>query len=339
MKPTEEWLDFLLKESEQYQNLILDLHLNDAAGVGGMLGQLIRRGRGYRPDGILLTGPTGSGKHNVAWHILQALDEEDCAPVFLTGEALAEFRGDYPALAERLNALLERFYDNKQNLCLVLDEPELGGLGAQLYSFLGMTVRAYQSDSAGAPYLYLILIAEKQPPLGSLLRDMLLLCPCVLPDLEARTAFLTEHGKAIRNIVSLKQIAELTKGCSFADLRQIVDMVDFRSQITGAAPDEEALRYMIRQVSFEDSKPQEDPVAEALHRLEGVFTELKDALAKLDFSAIGESKSVKVEEVVVKPQINTEGVVPDQKSVEEMPVRRLSAELFGEDVVQALLAN
>ena len=61
MRKTEEWLEFLTKDSEQYQEIILNQTLNDASGLGDALAKMIHQGRAERYPGVLLTGPAGSG--------------------------------------------------------------------------------------------------------------------------------------------------------------------------------------------------------------------------------------------------------------------------------------
>lgn len=354
MRIVEEWIGFVLEESERYQNLILNQKLNDAAGLGGAMGKLIRRGRGERPSGVLLTGPSGAGKHNVAWHILQALDEENFAPIFLSGEGLAEFGGDYPALAARLNALFDQFYDRGQSLCLVLEDPEASGLGRQLYAFLGMTLRAYQSYPAEDPALFLILIAAEQPPLPSMLRDELLFCPCALPNLARREAYLNERGKSIRYYVSLKRLAELSEGCSYAALGQLVDMLGFEIDSTDRAPDEETVLSCISYVrpaqksdtpapAAEVRAPaqaeRENAVAEALHRLESVFADLAEKLTNLKLNTTVVQQTQQSVTDVLQKQEAAAPMEPDRKAIEDMKVRDLSTELFGQERLQVLLQN
>ena len=341
MKTTEEWLGFLLKESERYDSIISSLPLNDVSGLGGAMRRIIRRERDERPDGVLLTGPSGVGKHNAAWHILQALEEENFIPVFLSGEDLAVFKGDYPALAERLNALLDRFYDEGHDLCLILEEPERSGLGKQIYSFLGMAVRTYRSYPAGDPSLFLILIAKKQPPLPSLLRDRLLYCPCELPDREKRAAYLAERGKMIRRFVSMERLAELSEGCSYAALGQIVDMLDFSIEATDRTPDEETMLRCIRQVTVQEQPKGKDPVAEVLQRLETVFSGLKDTLSGIGPGRqASETESAWEQESPPQKTADAETKTEmDRQEVEDMPISALSTDLFTEDMLHALLEN
>ena len=339
MKNTEEWLTYLMGESERRQNLILNLRLNDAAGLGGALDRMIRRGKSNRPAGLLLTGPAGAGKHNAAWHVLQAMEAENCAPIFLSGEALTEFRGDFPSLAAGLNSLLDRFYDRGQDLCLLLERTEESGLAGQLYNFLGRTLRDYQSYPAGDPSLFLILIAEEQPPLPSLLRELLLLCPCAMPDLQRRTAYLNERGRTIQKYVSLERLAELSEGCSYAALGQITDMLGFEIDATEQVPDEEALLRCIRLAAPETQAPKVDPVAEALLRLETVFSGLKDALNGLDLRRAETSASITKQEEPIHEISAVAKSAMERREFEEMSVSQLSTELFGEDRAQALLQN
>lgn len=346
MKNTKEWLEFLTAESELYQDIVLKQRLNDVTGLGGALSQMIRRGRSERYPGVLLTGPAGSGKHNAAWHIIQTLNEENAAPVFLTGEDLNEFAGDFSELTAHLNALLDHFFDRPQTLCLVLEEPDACSFSRKLYSFLGRTLHYYQGYPAEDPTLFLILIAEQQPSLPSLLQDQLLLCPCTLPDRERRQAFLNEKGKLIRNYVPLKHLAELTEGCSYAALGQIVDMLGFRIDATEQAPSEEDLRRCVRQLAPREEQQQQNgnsPVAEALGRLESVFSELIGKLSELDLSKLNVNggPAQKTQSFTAgNVQTNAEpGMELSKADAEAMPVRQLSAELFGEERAAQLLAN
>lgn len=341
MRKTEEWLAFLLEESERCQNMVLNRDLNDASGLGRALDRMIRQGRGSRPAGVLLTGPSGAGKHNAAWHVLQALNGEDYAPVFLSGESLSEFRGDYPAAAARLNALMDQFYDRGQGLCLVLEDPERCGFGRQLFSFLGVSLQAYQSYPPGDPGMFLILIADKQPAMPSLLRDQLLFCPCALPDLARREAYLTERGKSIRNYVSLKRLAELTEHCSYTALGQIADLLGFEIDATDRVPDEEAILRCVRQFvpAAEPEKP--DLVAEALRRLETVFAGLTETISGLKLGQpVQQSRTEAVmEKIATAGQSQELGAMPERESIEELAVSQLSRELFGNDRVQQLLQS
>lgn len=251
MKTTKDWLEFHLKESERFQNLILNQTLNDASALGGALSRLVLRGKTERPSGVVLSGPSGSGKHHAANHILQALDLEDCAPVFLTGASLAEGVSGFFELAERINALLDEFYDREQGVCIVLEEPDECGYSGQLYPFLGRIAHEYKDNPDELPALFLILIAKEPPVLPSILRDLLLCCACTLPDPEKRRAFIDDRASALKHYVDLNELAEATDGCSYAAIAEVVRSLEFLVDTTDRAPDSETIRRLIREAAPE----------------------------------------------------------------------------------------
>lgn len=342
MKTTEEWLRFRLKESERYQNYILNQKLNDASGLGGRLQKLVRRGRAERPAGVLLTGPAGSGRHCAAWHILQALDEEDCAPVFFTGAGLAQDAADFPDLAERLNALLDSFYDRGQGLCVVLEEPEDCPYCQQLYPYLGSVAQEYRLGAEILPPLFLILITRQQVTLPAMLQEQLLSCSCVLPDLATRRNYLEDRSKSIRNYVSLSRLAELSEGCSFGQLGQISEQLAFWVDTEERSLDDEMLEQTVKQFSpgKSDSQPQgQNPITAALDRLQTALLDLADRLSFLSVSKpVGATSKEKKEEPLIE-EANENSMANDRSSVEKLPVHQLAKELFGEDRLQELLQN
>ena len=349
MKTTKDWLSFHLKESGSLQNLILNQKLNDASTLGGALSRLVLRGKAERPSGVLLTGPSGSGKHHTAHHILQALDKENCAPVFLTGASLAEGVSGFQEITERINALLDEFYDRKQGLCLVLEEPDKCGYSDQLFPFLGRIAHEYRNNIDELPALFLILIAEEPLSLPSILNDLLLCCVCTLPDPEKRRMFLDDRAKALKTYVDLGQLARLTDGCSYAAIGRIVKRLEFIVDTTDRAPDSKTILRLIHEVSpaiRHEAAPEirqktADPVVAVLERLETVFHEISDKLSSLKLDG---PIAARVENRVV-PELREE-IVPDTRSnsldrrdYEDMPVRQLAVELFGEDRADALQQN
>lgn len=325
--------------------MILNRRLNDAGGLGSGLRKLAGWGRTDRPAGVLLTGPRGAGKHNAAWHLLQALDEADWAPVFLTGAGLSEDVKDHWALSERLNALLDCFYERHQSLCMVVEEPDGCIFASQLYDFLGRTAAAYKTYPDGDPELLLILMSEQQPMLTSLLRDQLLACPCDLPTEAQRGAFLDERGRMIRNYVSLKQLAAMTEGCSYADLGRLVEQLGFQIDVSGHAPDEETLKRGIRQLSpaATAAAPQSQPsaaVVDVLTRIETALNGLAERLGKIRLSSPEAQQFAP--QSFVQQNLAAQSAVPqdpDRKSIENLSIRQLTTELFNEDQARELLLN
>ena len=344
MKTTKDWLNFHLKESESFQNLILTQNLNDASKLGGALGRMVSRGKTERPSGVLLTGPSGSGKHHAAYHILQALDKEDCAPVFFTGASLAEGVSDFPGLAERINALLDRFYDIGQGLCIVLEEPDESGFSGQLYPFLGRIAHEYRNNPDELPALFLIFLAKETPALPSILTDLMLCCKCTLPDAEQRRTYIDDRAKSISNYVSLEHLAQVTEGCSYTAIFKIIKELEFLVDTSGCAPDSDTILRVVRQNAPTQEITNDDSLTSALERLETVFSDLADRISNLNLTgAVAAPVVNSVASVASQRQEREAPTLPsvfvDRKEYEEMPVRQLSAELFGEERANALLQN
>ena len=344
MKATKEWLDFLLKESESYQNLILTKKLNDASTLGGALARLISRGKAERPSGVLLTGPHGSGRHHAAFHILQALDRENCAPVFLTGASLTEGISDFSGLADRLNALLDAFYDRNQGLCIVLEKPEACGFSGQLYPFLGKIAHEYRTHSDELPALFMILIAETPPALPSVLQEQLLCCVCTIPDSEKRRAFLDDRAGSLKTYVDLSELAKQTEGCSYTAIDQVVKNLEFLVDVYDRAPEHDTILTLIHQVAPEIRPEPVDPIAAALEQIETVFSEISGKLSNLRFgepviSPAKEHKSAIDLFESNESRTDSNDLSVDRHHFEEMTIHSLSVELFGEDRVNALLQN
>lgn len=337
MQTTAQWLSGLLEDSQWEETRILKKRLNDASGQGRALQELIARGRPEWPGGILLTGPAGSGKHNLAWHLVQALGQTNCGAVFLTGELLGE-EADNQEAVRRLNALVDSFYDENQGLCLVLEEPEDCPSPRRLYTLLGRILQDYRDHQEETPPLLLVLIARSAPRMPAVLRENLLPLPCALPDLDARRACLEDRARMIRSYVSLDLLAKLTDGCSYEDLGRIADLLGFLVDASGRAPDEAAILACIRRFRPEEKKAEANPIAASLERLEEILSGLSEALTK------GAVRSVAVSSPQTGQSLEREGPILqteeiNRQVIEDMPVKDLSVDLFGEERAQNLMEN
>ena len=337
MQTTEQWLSGLLEESRWEQDRISRKRLNDASGMGQALRELLGLGRAQWPGGILLTGPAGSGKHNLAWHIVQALREMDCGAVFLTGEILGE-DADYQEAAGRLNAIVDSFYDQHKGLCLLLEEPEDCPSPRRLYSLLGRILQDYHDYQDETPPLFLTLIARSAPRMPAVLRDNLLFFPCTLPDREARKACLEDRARNIRSYVSLDRLAGLTEGCSFGELGMISDLLGFLIDASGQAPSEAAILACIRRFRPEEKQEEGNPVAAALERLEEVLSGLSEALARGAALSAGSGSRETIQSMESGRAIHQNEEI-NRQEFEDLPVKDLAEELFGKERVRLLMEN
>ena len=337
-----EWVDLVVSESEFLQNIVLNQSLDDSFGLGGSLKTLAQMDSSERPTGVLLTGADGTGKHNAASHILQALDrleKESFVPVFLQGYLLAEKGVAYPMVSERLSMLLDHFRERKQSLCLVLDEPEECPCCRQLYLFLGAAAqkkRIFGSD--GEQELFLILIARRHPSLPSLLQEELLTIVFDLPTLAQRKTFLDRRGKTIRRDVSLEQLAVMTEGCSYTTLGQVINRIQLFIDSFDAAPNDEVLLHLISQLREQASQEKENPVVQSINSLRSAMEEIIGKLSDLARAAnslpVNNTRANNSRYDIHMGQqtsSSSDPLNPSMEDIEKMSIFELGAEMLGEE--------
>lgn len=330
MLTNETWLPFHLKESAAYAAFIGELSLDDTSGIGSAVADVARQPLRHRPSGVLLTGESGCGKHNAAYHIVQALSEEAYLPFFLTGKTLSEGADGFSDLTTRLNYLFDHMYDEHQGLCLLLDEPETCEWSTELYSFLGRTALEYAAHIDSFPPLFLILISKEPPVLDALLRKKLLRCECVLPTKAERDRYLAEYGKMIAKTIDLTALSGMMSGCSYADLEQVIDALGFHVDRLGRSPNKAELTAFVK--PFLPVPKEENAVANAISHLEA-------ALGNLSFSSaapVAEKQPFANAETSAQAQPDPSA---ERVRIEALPPRQLAYELFGEEKTKALLQN
>lgn len=364
MKSAKEWVENITKESNDIYNVVMNKRLGDASGMGEMIRKCIVMGKTARPMGLVLSGPAGTGKHTAAYHAIEALEQEGCVPVFLTGSGMAEDISSYADFVECLNAMLDSFYDDGKGLCLVIDEPEEAGFGVRFYSFLGRVANDYRIHPDDLPTLFIILISEKKLLIPSILSDMLLSLVFVLPDIDQRTVFVNERARSIKNYVSLPDLAKYSEGCSFSDLERVIKRLEVIIDTTDCAPEDDKIRMYFRQERKTSVEPvngsivtgsqdslvdDSDVIFEYFNRLEEILSTIADNLAYdkigMKISEISEKLSNGVfvngdgkehGSVLKNKHKDEEPEELDQKQIEDMPVRDLAIEIFGEEKAKQL---
>lgn len=345
MLSTNEWIDLVVSESETLQNIILNQRLDDSFELGRSLKAFAQMDLSERSAGVLLIGSDGTGKHHAAYHIIQALEDQNndsFVPMFLHGFMIAEQAAGFHVVPARLSALLGHFRERGQGVCLVLDEPEECPYCRQLYLSLGAAVqktRGFGSESEQE--LFLILIAKQRPSLPSLLQDELMTIVCELPTLDQRKTYLDRRAKAIRRDISLEQLAELTENCSYRALGEITDRIQLFLDSFDTAPNDETLLHLINQLREQIPQERENPVAQSINSLRQVMEEMVGKLSNLSFAANTSPANNFVQDIQLAPQTSSisNPLNPTMEEIENMPVRELSADLFGEEFNKGFLLS
>ena len=338
---TAEWVDAVCGDGEFYQSVACSAQPDDSFGWGGRLRQLAMQPRRYRPGGLLLTGPRGCGKHTAAAFVVAGLAENGYRLVRLSGGALREGTGSFSEVRERLDALMDRFYDEGTSLCLQLEETE-GRDAALLYAWLGKTLYQYR-NSEDWPDLFLLLLAEKEPRMDPLLRDLLQLCRMRLPDRAARGAFLEKKGSGLRFVLSLEHLAEKTEGWTYSALRDAVSNLEQLSDYEGRGLSEKDVEHFLEgqaePAAVRTAAAAAVPAGPAVS-LQGMEEMLSALTARLSQAATAAAVSAATQNAAETETAEQQKSLLDQRrEIEEMPVGQLVSEIFGEERAQRLMAE
>lgn len=336
----QQWLDMTLQDSANMEYDIFQGDLDDTFGWGELLELMWYELPQPCAGGILLTGPDGCGKHTAAAHVVRlAVQRSRMGVVFLDGTDFSAER--MPWLQERLNVILDQFYDQGQGLCLVMENLEDLPFRRELLTFLGRTLNDYSRGTGNPqdvfPSLFLVLLDRRETDIPAALRRKLRLCRMSLPNRVRRERFLNQYGAEIRSFVAMDKFVQATEGATYAQLMAIVDnvanLVNCRDE---QLPEEEFLRFL------EEQMPAKDQLAVLTESVRDLIARLPDVIQTMG------QRVVTGQSVMVQPAVQP--VTPDlsplndgdymnkrQKEVENLSVRELSVQLFGEEGAAMLL--
>ncbi len=248
------WISNVKDQSCDFNAYLNCNELDDSFGWGTMLKRYLGSDslqvRSKR--GLLLTGPYGCGKHTAAYHAvkhLSSLEEGAFESIFLSGR---DFSFDECGLVyEYLNALLDEFNDANQNLCLVLENPELSIQSDELLKWLGQFSCMYSySDWAS---LCIIVITENEMTIPQVLRERLHQCRMCLPNRSARIKYLENHVGRILEVllndkytpsVTLDSLADYTENFTYAQLRDLTTNAEMYVQVFDISSEDECERFL-----------------------------------------------------------------------------------------------
>lgn len=324
----EEWLNQIYKASEFRAQITLEEELDDSFSWGTRLRYLITLPRTERPAGLLLVGPPGCGKRYAASHVVQGMQGRKAGAIFLSGSELSEGCDSFQDLKARLNAVLDRFYDEQAELLLILEEPGDCEYAQELYGFLGITALEYARDDS-LPRLFLVLTFREEPKLPSLLRSRLQRCRLDYPNREERMRFLLVKGKGLRNTLSLDELAEATEGKSYTEIYDIIRNLELITDVEERIPSSQEVRSFLDRQAV--AVPAEAGSAGFLRGIETLLRELPNRLGTVQADP-GRQNQPETKPVQAPSPV-------DADKIANMPVKQLAADLFGEQRSMALMNN
>ena len=325
---TKAWLDGVLKSAAVMEAYIDRQELDDSFGWGALLDTMwfSEGGRRLTGSGILLTGPDGSGKHTAAYHMIKGLLGRGYAPVFLTGE---DFDPETAQLArERLQGLLDWFYDQNQALCIVLEQAEFCQNIRSVLRALGEALCEYWLCEDYPP-LFVILIASDELPVPAPLRGRLHLCRTSLPGEARRKTFLQNRAGDLRHYVPFNTLLSQTSGMSYAELLDLIDSIRAIVDQTESALSEEETGAFIQ-----EQRPRPGR-AQVLEKVETLIDTLPQLLT--DFASSINTVGPAGRAVPTPSPVSPSEHSPGWDEIQNMPVSDLAKELFGEERVAQLL--
>lgn len=282
----------------------------------------------FRGCGILLTGNDRYGSQAAAIKMLEHLGSVGCEGVFLDGMELSEYGA--AQAKDRLNGLLDFFYDENKSLCLILEGMEECLCRWELLKFLGEQLWESLLYKEQRIPLFLILIDNREREIPSLLRNRLRLCRTNIPSQAQRAVYLEKHAKYLGNYLSLEQFAQLTEGADYAQLRDMIALADrlIQSRHDRALTEEELTEFLAEQM------PPLSP-EKTTQQLYRTVKELADQLPQI-LSGIAATPNVSTvvanqgSPVAAEIQNEAAYLADKRKETEEMAPNLLCAEVFGE---------
>lgn len=329
------WLDGVLKSAAVMEAYIERQELDDSFGWGALLKAMwfSEDGKKLTGFGVLLTGPDGSGKHTAAYHMIQVLLDRKYTHVFLTDEDFNAKTGGAELAKERLQGLLDQFYDQKQALCIVLEQAENFQSIQSALRFLGEALCEYWLCEDYPP-LFVILIASDVPPIPAPLRGRLRLCRMSMPGETRRRAFLENKAEDLRHYVPFNTLLSQTEGMSYAELSDVVSNIRALVDQTDSALSEEQVAAFVQEQKLQPLRVQ---VPEKVETLIDAFPQLlTDFVSKIN---TGHREVGLVPDPILgsSPDPEQEDSASELERIKNLPIPDLAEELFGKERFAGML--
>ncbi len=277
--------------------------------------------------GLLLTGGDSYTKQLVAMQMVDLLPETFSC-VFLHGGELAE--GGIAEAKAKLQQLVDHFSQEATSLCLLMEGMEDIPCRRELLHYLGQTLCKCRYEEQGNP-LFLIMQDDQDMQIPALLRSHLQLCRLQMPNMQQREAYLDHHAKIIRNYVSLPVFAQTTAGVGYAQLQDMIQLVEMRlDALGGRGMSEQELRdFLESQLPAQTADPMMQDLCDSVKEL---VEQMKKAPAAVPVSV---QTPVVMQENIPAPTPATQANTT-WASIENAPPIQTATELFGKEKVEEI---
>lgn len=212
------WLQTCRKYTDYAVKLIYEEAPDDTFGWGATFQQMWTEA--FHPNGLLLTGADGCGKHTAAAHMLRILLEENYECVIINNDVVSA-DNSIPEMKSWLNENI----DQKHKLCVVVDQLTDTTKRGELFSYFGQRFSQNRITQTQKNALFLIVIENEETCIPALLRRNLLRCVMSLPTAEFRQVFLENYMNNTFKI-NLKyyandELLKCTEGFTYAQLKDL----------------------------------------------------------------------------------------------------------------------
>lgn len=340
------WLQICREYTEYAVKLIRAETPDDTFGWGATFQQMWTET--VRPNGLLLTGPYGCGKHTAAAHMLHILLAEDyeCAII-----------NDDVVLAEdsvpEMKSWIDENIGQKHKLCVVVDQLTDGMKRGELLSYLGQRLNKNRVTPEAKDDLFLILIEHEEACVPALLRRNLLRCAMSLPSAEYRQVFLENYLYNTFQI-NLKyyandELLHCTEGFTYAQLKDLAYQIGLMIRMDDSdgideyieqlakdqAPDCAKGSVTERLCDFIDVLPKiiQDFEDESAARADHLVKELSGLFGKLlshrDMSSINDNGNFSAQTNTSKSMDSDSFCNREKERIENMVPSELYDDLFG----------
>ena len=326
-KQMEKWLEATLEMSQIQWGYWCDRDLTCPEDWKDTFSAFLQSHPSLGGCGLLLTGADSYTKQIVAMQMVDLLPEEYSC-VFLHGGELAE--GGVAEAKVKLQHIFDRFSQEAASLCLLLEGMENVSCRRELLHYLGQMLCKGRYLQGTNP-LFLILQDDLDTQIPALLRSNLQLCRLQMPNTQQRRDYLEHHAKMVRNYVSLPVFAEATTGVGYAQLQDMIQLVELRLDVLdGRGMSEQELRdFLAAQLPAKTADP-------AMRELCDSVKELVEQVKKAPAAAPVSVQTPAVSQVMapITPPDADENVT--RESIENAPPMQTATELFGKEKVEEM---
>ena len=178
--------------------------------------------------------------------------------------------------------------------------------------------------------LFLILIDNREGEIPSLLRNRLRLCRTNVPNQAQRGLYLEKHAKYLGESLSLKQFAQITEGAGYAQLRDMIVLVDGLLESRDGRPltDEELGEFLASQMPLPSPENTTQKLYRTLEKLANQLLQIMSGMA-----VAPQVTAVPAAQASTDPaEIQNEAVylADKRREIEEMAPSLLCEEVFGD---------